>query len=100
MNDNLQDFVDPDSLEYLANTTVAHLDDIPSDHLEHKIGLIGQFVRHSSCHIDASLADLEEVKEALDGLDETIERKATEARQWTDSQCGAVASNLQKKERV
>ncbi len=96
MNDNLQDFVDPDSLEYLADTTVAHLDDIPSDHLEHKIGLIGQFVRHSSCHIDASLADLEEVKESLDGLDETIERKATEARQWTDSQCAAVASNLQK----
>lgn len=96
LNDDLGDYIDPDSLEYLANTTVAHLDDIPDEHLEQKIGLIGQFVRHSSTHIDASLADLEDMKGALDALGESIERKAEESRRWTDSQCGAVASNLQK----
>jgi hypothetical protein len=88
--------MDADSLEYLAVLTVNHLDDIPLAHPEHKISLLGQYMKYSSTFIDASMTEVADIKDELDGIDKRASQKAAELKSWIDNQCGAVASNLQK----
>ena len=87
---------DPFTLEELAKVTVSDMKDVPVEHIDHKVGLLGKYVAVSSKQIDAQLDNLESLEAGLVKAEQNLARQKDELMRWIDSQCGAVNNSLQK----
>ena len=84
------------TLEQLAKETVLHINDIPTEHIDHRVDLLGKYMTVSSKQIDAQVGGLEYLEQGLNKAEQNLARQKDDLMRWIDSQCGAVNNSLQK----